>query len=687
MSSSTVTYTSVYTDFEPRIVYWEADEELSNGGSPRVIVYEYDRLPMQRVASPSLDYVPRPEHPTSPDYVPSLENPPSPVDVPYIHVPEHPEYLVPSEDEAPIEDQPLPTDASPTTLSPGYVADYDLDEDPEKNHEEDHADYLVNGRDGDDEPFNDDDDDDTDDDEEPFEDEDDDDEEEEHLAPADSSVVPVFDHVPSAGDTKSFETDESTPTPRSPQTQILFSQIRLCKARKTVRLEPPMSASIKARIAKHAAVPTPPLPISFPPLPLPSPLTTNPTDIGASLGYMEVGIKIRALLPSISHMTDVLEAEIPPQKRACFTTPASRLKVGQSSALDAARQPKPALEADLKRDRVDGMGYRITNTWDEIVEAMMEIAPTTLDRPFHRHTVMLLDREATYARKAWAGSEDRSAAIEAHVRTLEAHVATFITQTSSLQTQLTIALRCIETLKANDPKPQEEPAEAGSSCCVYDSMKSNVYYNSSHFKENGTKEKNHEGIVAALAKRDAYRSKNVNDVNDSGTGRRRQVSTIRECTYTNFLNCQPMNLKGTEGVYEGLEAQDNAGAIEFAIELMDKKILTITERRAETKRKFKDTSKNNQNQQQPFKRNNVARAYTVGPGEKKSYGWSKPLCPKCNYHHDGPCAPNAIFTSVASLFFWQWQLSSLAVETSSASGNSIAGSENALCILFPTILP
>nr|GEW27793.1 reverse transcriptase domain-containing protein [Tanacetum cinerariifolium] len=45
---------------------------------------------------------------------------------------------------------------------------------------------------------------------------------------------------------------------------------------------------------------------------------------------------------------------------------------------------------------------------------------------------------------------------------------------------------------------------------------------------------------------------------------------------------------------------------------------------------------------------------------------------------------NAIFLAVASLFFWQWKPSSLAVGTSSASGNSIPGSGNALCILFPT---
>ncbi|GJY61410.1 hypothetical protein Tco_0462067, partial [Tanacetum coccineum] len=31
-SSSTVTYTSVYTDFEPGKVFWGADEELSDGG-------------------------------------------------------------------------------------------------------------------------------------------------------------------------------------------------------------------------------------------------------------------------------------------------------------------------------------------------------------------------------------------------------------------------------------------------------------------------------------------------------------------------------------------------------------------------------------------------------------------------------------------------------------------------------
>ncbi|GJU47785.1 putative reverse transcriptase domain-containing protein [Tanacetum coccineum] len=80
-------------------------------------------------------------------------------------------------------------------------------------------------------------------------------------------------------------------------------------------------------------------------------------------------------------------------------------------------------------------------------------------------------------------------------------------------------------------------------------------------------------------------------------------------------------------------------AIEFATELMDKKISTFAERQAGNKRKFDDTSRNNQNHQQPPKRHNVARTYTAGHGEKKPYGGSKPLCSKCNYHHDGQCAP------------------------------------------------
>nr|GFA00268.1 hypothetical protein [Tanacetum cinerariifolium] len=77
-------------------------------------------------------------------------------------------------------------------------------------------------------------------------------------------------------------------------------------------------------------------------------------------------------------------------------------------------------------------------------------------------------------------------------------------------------------------------------------------------------------------------------------------------------------------------------AIEIATELMDKKIRTFVKRETANKRKFENTSRNTQNQQQQSnKRQNTGRVYTAASGEKKQYGGSKPLCAECNYHHDG----------------------------------------------------
>nr|GEZ43968.1 hypothetical protein [Tanacetum cinerariifolium] len=58
-------------------------------------------------------------------------------------------------------------------------------------------------------------------------------------------------------------------------------------------------------------------------------------------------------------------------------------------------------------------------------------------------------------------------------------------------------------------------------------------------------------------------------------------------------------------------------AIKIATKLRNKKISTLVECQTENKK----------------------RAYTAKHEEKKQYSGSKPLCSKCNYHHDGPCAP------------------------------------------------
>nr|GFB81906.1 hypothetical protein [Tanacetum cinerariifolium] len=69
--------------------------------------------------------------------------------------------------------------------------------------------------------------------------------------------------------------------------------------------------------------------------------------------------------------------------------------------------------------------------------------------------------------------------------------------------------------------------------------------------------------------------------------------------------------------------------IEFTTELMEDKTRAYAERQADNKRKSEDIARNNQNQQ-PYKRQNTYQVYTVGNGDKRLYAGSRPLCPKCN---------------------------------------------------------
>ncbi|GKE64453.1 hypothetical protein Tco_1518614, partial [Tanacetum coccineum] len=66
-------------------------------------------------------------------------------------------------------------------------------------------------------------------------------------------------------------------------------------------------------------------------------------------------------------------------------------------------------------------------------------------------------------------------------------------------------------------------------------------------------------VADALAEIEANRSRNGDDSNDLGSDRRRRMPVACECTNNDFLKCQPLNFKGTEGVvgltqwFEGME--------------------------------------------------------------------------------------------------------------------------------------
>ncbi|GJZ13167.1 hypothetical protein Tco_0548397 [Tanacetum coccineum] len=387
---------------------------------------------MHLVDPPSPNYVPGPKEPVQapllPDYVPG---------------PEYPEYLAPSDVEIPVEDQPYAADASPTTLSLGYIADFDPKEDPEDESEDGPTDYPANGGDDDDDESSGDDADDEDEEEASEEDKE---EEEEHLALADSTAVPLaVDPVP--------------PLRR----QI---HLRLMKAAWLLVIPTPPPSPLTPLSSPLPQIPSPPFLLPLPPT------YTSPTYIEAPLGYRASEIRLRTasplpssplpppslpLLPPIDHREEVPEADIPPRKRLCLTAPTLRFEVRESSTAVAARQPGlgaarttdygfiDMVDDALRRHVPREVRHCITNTWDEFVDSIQEGALTTLegdnarvtefaktheqdtqdlyaylkdaqdsrahllgrvdilfeDRQFHQLTVILIEDEALVSREAW----------------------------------------------------------------------------------------------------------------------------------------------------------------------------------------------------------------------------------------------------------------------------------------------
>ncbi|GKC74854.1 putative reverse transcriptase domain-containing protein [Tanacetum coccineum] len=206
-----------------------------------------------------------------------------------------------------------------------------------------------------------------------------------------------------------------------------------------------------------------------------------------------------------------------------------------------------------------------------------------------------------------------------------------------------------------------------------------------------------QGFANALAARDTDRSRNGEDSQDSGTGVRRQAPPAREYTYPDFMKCKPLYFKGTEGVVElthwfermktlfrisncSIENQikfstctllrsdltwwnshvmtvghDVAHAmtwINLKKKMTDKycprgEIKKLEELALMCARMFPEESNKIEKYVDGLpdmihgsnKRQNTGRAYAARSGKKKPCGGSKTLCSKCNYHHDGQCAP------------------------------------------------
>nr|GEU72825.1 hypothetical protein [Tanacetum cinerariifolium] len=324
-------------------------DELSDGGSPRVIVYGYDGLLMLPVAPPSLDYVPGLEEPPTPP-APQDEDEHEPMfiqphDPDFVPEPIYPEYI-PLEDEHVLlaEEQPLPPIVSPTAQLPEYVAESDPEEDPEE-YEDDETedglvDYPMDGGDGGDEG-------DDDDGDSSGDDADDEDEkEEEHLVLADSAIVIPTDELVSPP-------EGIEPIIPPPSTNTATTEARI-----TVRLQAAISFPPEAEVERLLAMPTP----------SPSPLASlSPPSAGERMARCTA--PDASPLPPPLHMPppvdrrdDIPETEMPPHKRLCLYTLGSKYEVGESSTARPTRGRRidygfvNTLDAEARRQGIGEVG-------------------------------------------------------------------------------------------------------------------------------------------------------------------------------------------------------------------------------------------------------------------------------------------------------------------------------------------
>nr|GEY68606.1 putative reverse transcriptase domain-containing protein [Tanacetum cinerariifolium] len=238
---------------------------------------------------------------------------------------------------------------------------------------------------------------------------------------------------------------------------------------------------IEAYIPEVASAPTPSLPPSFlsprtPPL-----------------------LPILLPVPSTSRKAEIPEADTPPQKRLLLTALRPGCEVGETFA--AARQPGPTMARSVDCNFVDTMETRFRDTERRMIIAL-EMVNMRVSYQVDVHSRESLE---FYSRHHDA-QKDRAAMraeIEAYSRALEARVAVLETQARrhewQRQTADDLAVQHIMRTQALEALIDR-------------------------------------GVAAAMAEAEASRVKNGYDNNGSGP---RLAQVVRECTYPDFLkSCQ-----------------------------------------------------------------------------------------------------------------------------------------------------
>nr|GEU86779.1 reverse transcriptase domain-containing protein [Tanacetum cinerariifolium] len=422
----------------------------------------------------------------------------------------------------------------------------------------------------------------------------------------DPEVDPNEEHKPKDSyETEPFEEDETVVTPPPP---------RYRGARISIRPHTPMAASTQALIDVFAAG------SSLFPLP-----PTSPVYDQTPLGHRTAMIHIRE---------DIPEEDMPPQRRFVLTTPPPGCDIAESSA--AARAPRSqydfvdTVEAGQGLIRISAFERRMMTSIEE-VNLRTDLRDIRLEIDVVRGQRTAYKTELHEVHQAYLSSKAGNTTMLARLETLKTHMSCIEFQCQSAEDLAVTQLMRIYTLKAR--ACTNTVKDVDSSWTLKKKM-TEKYFLKGKIKKHEIELWNLRvkgNDVAAYTQRfqelALMCTKFLADETEKVS---KYISGLPDNIHRNVMSARPKTLDET---------------IELANDLMDQKLRTYVERQNENKRKADDSSRNNQ--QQPHKKQNVARAYTTGLGEKKkskvracyecggNTGHIKKNCPKLKNRRNG----------------------------------------------------
>nr|GEZ82367.1 hypothetical protein [Tanacetum cinerariifolium] len=392
-------------------------------------------------------------------------------------------------------------------------------------------------------------------------------------------------------------------------------------------------------------IPSTSWPVPSPP-PIPSLPLLPPVPVETHAPEQDVAVAL-LMLPSTTRRSEVLEVDMPPRKRLRFATPTTGFKVRESSVA-AARPPRDLydfVDTTKAEASITRRHARTLHDTERMMMTAVELVNPRVSYEAHTH-----QRDGEEFHSQLRDAQRDRAGIRAKIMALR--------DQGSLLEDAYIELH-------------EDLLRQGTS-------------------NNMTPE----AVQAMIDQAMQRNSTNSDRIHSSGGAPIRPVQSIRACSYSDFMKCQPLNFKDTEGVvglsrwFKKIESVFHISGcavenqVKFTTCTMLDAALTWWNGHVSTlghdaayamtwealkkkltdkycpKGKIKkleielwnlkvdkyisglpDNIHGNVMSARPKTLDEAIEGYTTGPGEKKAYTRNLPLCTKCNYHHTRRCAP------------------------------------------------